>query len=112
MRNGNRWPAAFAGVVGGSEPRSRRSSRRERLVAVVGHDLGQPLASIEIRLEVLRRWSKDPEFVEDLDGLGASSRRMSRMIVQILDFTRSRLGGAGARLRANGSARSDHDDRR
>ena len=66
---------------------------RERLVAVVGHDLRQPLASIDMRLEVLRRRSKDPEFVEDLDGLRASSRRMSRMIEQILDFTRSRLGG-------------------
>ena len=66
---------------------------RERLVAVVGHDLRQPLASIDMRLELLRRRSKDPEFVEDLDGLRASSRRMSRMIEQILDFTRSRLGG-------------------
>ena len=37
--------------------------------------------------------SKDPEFLEGLDRLRASSRRMSRMIEQILDFTRSRLGG-------------------
>jgi signal transduction histidine kinase len=66
---------------------------RERLVAVVGHDLRQPLASIDMRLEVLRRESKNPEFLEDLDGLRASSRRMSRMIQQILDFTRTRLGG-------------------
>jgi signal transduction histidine kinase len=66
---------------------------RERLVAVVGHDLAQPLASIDMRLELLREWSKDPEFVEDLNGVQASSRRMSRMIEQILDFTRSRLGG-------------------
>jgi len=66
---------------------------RERLVAVVGHDLRQPLAAIDMYLVVLRRWSKNPEFLEDLDSLGASSRRMSRMIEQILDFTRSRLGG-------------------
>jgi len=66
---------------------------RERLVAVVGHDLRQPLAAIDTYLAVLRRWSKNPEFLEDLDHLGASSRRMSRMIEQILDFTRSRLGG-------------------
>ena len=39
-------------------------------------------------------WSKNPEFLVDLDGLRASSRRMSRMIEQILDFTRSRLGVA------------------
>jgi PAS domain S-box-containing protein len=66
---------------------------RETLVAVLGHDLRQPLVSIDVRLEVLRRLSNDPEFLEDLDGLRASSRRMSRMIEQILDFTRSRLGG-------------------
>jgi PAS domain S-box-containing protein len=66
---------------------------RERLVAVVGHDLRQPLTAIDIRLDILRRSRKDLEFLEDLDGLRASSRRMSRMIEQILDFTRSRLGG-------------------
>jgi len=66
---------------------------RERLVAVIGHDLRQPLASIDIRLAVLRRLRMDPEFLEDLDGLQACSRRMSRMIEQILDFTRTRLGG-------------------
>jgi PAS domain S-box-containing protein len=66
---------------------------RERLVAVVGHDLRQPLAAIEIHAHLLRMRSSDPEFAEDLDGLRASSRRMSRMIDQILDFTRSRVGG-------------------
>ncbi len=69
------------------------SELRERLIAIVGHDLRQPLASIEVRLAVLRRESKNPEFLEDLTSLQASSRRMSRMIEQILDFTRSRLGG-------------------
>jgi signal transduction histidine kinase len=66
---------------------------RERLVAVVGHDLRQPLAAIDMTLFVLRRSSENPEFLTDLDRLGTSSRRMSRMIEQILDFTRSRLGG-------------------
>jgi len=66
---------------------------RERLVAVVGHDLRQPLASIEIGLGLLRKRNKDPELVEGLNGLRASTRRMFRMIEQILDFTRSRLGG-------------------
>ena len=66
---------------------------RERLVAVVGHDLRQPLTAIDIRVALLSKRSKDPEFVEDLNGVRASSRRMSRMIEQILDFTRTRLGG-------------------
>jgi PAS domain S-box-containing protein len=66
---------------------------RERLVAVLGHDLRQPLASIDMRVQLLRRRSTDPEVLEDLHGVRASSNRMSRMIDQILDFTRSRLGG-------------------
>ena len=37
--------------------------------------------------------AKTRNFIEDLDGLRASSLRMSRMIEQILDFTRTRLGG-------------------
>ena len=76
-----------------SVEKSRVQEFQERFLAILGHDLGQPLAAIEIRVGLLRMRSKDPEFVEDLDGLRASSRRMSRMVEQILDFTRSRLGG-------------------
>jgi PAS domain S-box-containing protein len=76
-----------------SAEKSRVQEFQERFLAILGHDLRQPLAAIEIRMAVLRMRSKEPEFVEDLDGVRASSRRMSRMIEQILDFTRSRLGG-------------------
>ena len=76
-----------------SAEKSRVQEFQERFLAILGHDLRQPLAAIEIRMAVLRMQSKEPEFVEDLDGVRASSRRMSRMIEQILDFTRSRLGG-------------------
>jgi len=76
-----------------SVEKSRVQEFQERFLAILGHDLRQPLAAIDIRVALLRRRSKDPEFIEDLDGLRASSRRMSRMIEQILDFTRSRLGG-------------------
>ena len=42
---------------------------------------------------ILRQVSKDPSSVRVLDRIDSSSRRMSRMIQQILDLTRSRLSG-------------------
>ena len=86
-------PSSFKTARRERERAEEAAALRERLVAVVGHDLRQPLASIEMRVGLLRMRSKEPEFVEDLDGLRASARRMHRMIEQILDFTRSRLGG-------------------
>ena len=73
--------------------KSRVQEFQERFLAILGHDLRQPLASIEIRVGLLRKQSKDPALVREADRISASSRRMSRMIEQILDFTRSRLGG-------------------
>ena len=76
-----------------SAEKSRVQEFQERFLAILGHDLRQPLASIEIGVGLLRMRSKEPAFVRDVDRIRASSRRMSRMIEQILDFTRSRLGG-------------------
>jgi PAS domain S-box-containing protein len=76
-----------------SAEKSRVQEFEERFLAILGHDLTQPLASIEIGVGLLRKRSKKPAFVRDLDRIYSSVRRMSRMINQILDFTRSRLGG-------------------
>ena len=73
--------------------KSRLQEYQERFLAILGHDLTQPLASIELGVGLLRTRSKEPGFVRDVDRIDASVRRMVRMIQQILDFTRSRLGG-------------------
>jgi len=77
-----------------SVEKSRVQEFQERFLAILGHDLTQPLASIEIGVGLLGMWSKEPAFVRDVERTHASLRRMSRMIEQILDFTRSRLGVA------------------
>jgi PAS domain S-box-containing protein len=64
---------------------------RERLIAIVGHDVRQPLTSMELGIGLLRMRCKDPALARDADRLSVSVRRMSRMIEQILDFSRSRL---------------------
>jgi PAS domain S-box-containing protein len=68
----------------------------ERFVAVLGHDLRNPLAAIDMAAGVLRQRAtsaNDGSMARVLDRVKSSSRRMSRMIEQLLDLTRSRLAG-------------------
>ena len=64
---------------------------QERFLAILGHDLRNPLAALEMGAGILRQRSSDPASCRILDRMDSSSRRMSRMIEQILDLTRSRL---------------------
>jgi PAS domain S-box-containing protein len=73
--------------------KSRIQEFQERFLAVLGHDLRNPLASIDMGAGILRQTSKDPAAIRVLDRIHSSSLRMSRMIEQILDLTRARLGG-------------------
>ncbi len=69
---------------------------QERFVAVLGHDLRNPLSSIDMAVGVLRQRAvaaNDAPTVRVLDRMRSSSARMERMIEQILDLTRIRLGG-------------------
>ncbi|RZL08570.1 MAG: GAF domain-containing sensor histidine kinase [Rubrivivax sp.] len=66
---------------------------REQFIAVLGHDLRNPLSSIGAIGHVLTR----PGQPMDVPTLGQrlinSTRRMSAMIDDVLDFARGRLGG-------------------
>jgi len=65
----------------------------ERFIAILGHDLRNPLAAIDMNLTRLREKVTDQALARMLDRMASSSTRMSRMIGQILDLTRSRLAG-------------------
>lgn len=64
---------------------------REHFIAVLGHDLRNPLSSIGMTGEILVR-RKEPELHKLGDRLKSSTRRMSQMIDDLLDFARARLG--------------------
>jgi PAS domain S-box-containing protein len=64
---------------------------RERLVAVVGHDLRNPLASITMAAQILSSRAR-PINQELVSRIQRSADRMTRMIAQILDFARIRSG--------------------
>jgi signal transduction histidine kinase len=72
---------------------------REQFIAVLGHDLRNPLASIGATAELLVRRSAEPEVARLGQRLRATTRRMSKLIDDVLDFARGRLGsGMGVTL--------------
>lgn len=83
-----RFVAAQAAMLAEKE---RIQQFQERFLAVLGHDLRNPLASFDMGLGIVRQRTQDVAAVRVLDRMAASSVRMSRMIEQILDLTRSRL---------------------
>lgn len=66
---------------------------REQFIAVVGHDLRNPLAAIDAGVSMLRKVQEPTRAALILDQMQRSTSRMSRLIDNILDFARGRLGG-------------------
>ena len=77
-----------------AEQAARRESEktRELLLGTLGHDLRNPLNTINVSVHTLKRHAADAD-QKVLARISNSTARMSRMIDQLLDFTQSRLGG-------------------
>ena len=72
--------------------KARIQEFQERFLAILGHDLRNPLAAIDMGTGMLRQQGQTRRS-RVIDRMRSSSLRMSRMIEQILDLTRSRLAG-------------------
>lgn len=70
-----------------------RAELREQFVAVLGHDLRNPLASIDAGVHLLRRTPLDDKAVATVDLIQKSVQHMARLIANVLDLARGRLGG-------------------
>ena len=66
---------------------------REQFIAVLGHDLRNPLASIDAAGRLLKRTPLDGRAVTLVDTLHQSVGRMAGLIDNVLDLARGRLGG-------------------
>ena len=87
--------------------RSRAAVQRERLVeelartvhfnemfaGILGHDLRNPLGAIVAAANLLLLHSEDSKSFAWIRRILGSSERMTRMVDQLLDFTRVRIGG-------------------
>lgn len=73
--------------------RERTSQFQQEMLGIVGHDLKGPLGAIIIGTEILELESKDAVGAPVVARIGSFTRRMIRMVDQLLDLTHARLGG-------------------
>jgi PAS domain S-box-containing protein len=74
--------------------RTEESRFRERFMGILGHDLRTPLTAIVLAAAVLAQRANPTEHeIKALTRITSAAERMRRMIVDLLDLTRSRLGG-------------------
>lgn len=66
---------------------------REQFIAVLGHDLRNPLAAIDSGAQLLLRTPLSDGAVAIVERMRSSVGRMAGLIEDVLDFARGRLGG-------------------
>jgi PAS domain S-box-containing protein len=76
------------------EERHRMDELREQLIGIVGHDLRSPLSSIVVGAGLMLKRGQllEPD-AKVTARIARSADRMAKIISQLLDFTRTRLGG-------------------
>jgi signal transduction histidine kinase len=71
----------------------RTAELREEFIAVLGHDLRNPVASIDAGTKLLLKTPLDAKALTIVGLIQGSVIRMSGLIDNVLDFARGRLGG-------------------
>ncbi len=66
---------------------------REQFMAVLGHDLRNPLHAIQVSLAALRKSPLDERALRLTNTMQNSAARMSSLIEDVMDMARSRMGG-------------------
>ena len=66
---------------------------REQFIAILGHDLRNPLQAIFASSDLLARRLEQPALAHMAARIKTNARRMSSLIDDVLDFARVRLGG-------------------
>lgn len=66
---------------------------RDQFIAVLGHDLRNPLFAMTAGAELLLRRGQDARTTSVLGHIVTSGQRASKLVADVLDFARGRLGG-------------------
>jgi signal transduction histidine kinase len=96
VRRTDRLPAGRRGALRPANPpcwTSARPQLRDQFIAVLGHDLRNPLAAVQAGAALLRTTPLSDKAAGIVDQMQDSGERMSRLINDVLDFARGRLGG-------------------
>ncbi len=65
----------------------------EMFMAILSHDLRNPLNAVVTGAELLLRTSTDPNTIKICERIRSSSQRMTGLVTDMLDMARGRLGG-------------------
>lgn len=77
-----------------NESARRASAAREEVIGIVAHDLRNPLSTIIMQLDRVRRCGADVERGQkSVDAIARAALRMNRLIQDMLDVTRLEAGG-------------------
>jgi sigma-B regulation protein RsbU (phosphoserine phosphatase) len=74
------------------EKAERRALFAEQMVAIVSHDLKNPLTAIKMASEILARTEQRSKEIKLLGHISGSADRAHRMIAELLDFALARVG--------------------
>ena len=66
---------------------------REQFIAVLGHDLRNPLAGMEAGLKMVLRTQQDEKTTSIISLMQKSVERMNALVSDLSDFARGRMGG-------------------
>jgi signal transduction histidine kinase len=76
------------------------SELREQFIAILGHDLRNPLQAVVAASDLIHRRARDPSLEDLANRIKGNAKRMSALIDDILDFARGKLG-SGIGLQVN-----------
>ena len=71
----------------------REAAFRERFIGILAHDLRQPLNTMVIGTSALKRRDFAVDDTKVVERVWSATRRMQRMIADLLDLTRARVAG-------------------
>jgi sigma-B regulation protein RsbU (phosphoserine phosphatase) len=74
------------------EKAKRRASFAEQMVAIVSHDLKNPLTAIKMASDILAQGQRTAKETKMLGHISQSAERAQRMIADLLDFALARVG--------------------
>jgi sigma-B regulation protein RsbU (phosphoserine phosphatase) len=74
------------------EEAQQRASFAEQMVAIVSHDLKNPLTAIKMGADMLAQSERTPREANVLGYITQSANRAERLIADLLDFTLARVG--------------------
>ncbi|HQY23289.1 MAG TPA: sensor histidine kinase [Thermoflexales bacterium] len=72
----------------------RLDRSRQLFLAILGHDLRNPLTVIRMSAKLVSRTNADPQSIEALSMIGTESEAMAKLIGDMIDFASTLLGSA------------------